>query len=124
MATVTVLVCRDCCCGRSKKHPDVDHAAQLAAIDDACEAAGNARVVVTRCLDVCQVSNVVVVRHHVPGAPTLWLGKVLTAFQTRALTQWLRAGGPSASPLPAALRPLVFSPSIASACAVDEHCPS
>ncbi len=123
MSTVTVMVCRDCCCGRSKKHPEVDHAAQLAAIDEACEAAGNARVVVTKCLDVCAVSNVVVVRHHVVGAPTVWLGKVLSPTHTRLLTHWLRAGGPSTAQLPAGLRALGFSPGITSACAADEHCP-
>jgi hypothetical protein len=124
VSAVTVLVCRDCCCGRSKKHPEVDHVAQLAAIDEACEAAGNARVVVTRCLDVCAVSNVVVIRHHAAGAPTLWLGKVLSPSHTRALTQWLRAGGPATAPLPDALRSLAFRPGITSSCGVDEYCSS
>jgi hypothetical protein len=123
-AQVSVLVCRDCCCGRTRKHPDVDHVAQLSAIDDAGEAAGNARVAVTKCLDVCSASNVVVVRHHVPGNPTVWLGQVLSARDTLLLTQWLRQGGPARAPLPAGLRPKVFRPGITSDCAVDEQCPA
>jgi hypothetical protein len=120
---VSVLVCRDCCCGRSRKHPEVDHVAQLTAIDEACDAAGNARVVVTKCLDVCSVSNVVVVRHHAPGSPTLWLGQMLSQRDTVLLTQWLRQGGPARAPLPAGLRVKAFQPGINSACAADEVCP-
>jgi hypothetical protein len=117
---VSVLVCRDCCCGRHRKHPQVDHAAQLAAIDEACAAAGNARVLVTKCLDVCDASNVVVVRHHTQGSPTVWLGRMLTPRDTLLLTHWLRQGGPARGPLPDGLRAKVFRPGITSTCAVDE----
>ena len=29
-----VLLCRDCCCGTTTKHPDTDHRAQRDAIED------------------------------------------------------------------------------------------
>jgi predicted metal-binding protein len=55
----TVTVCRGCCCGTRKKHPDVDHRAQLdelrASVKDV------ARVRTSDCLDDCKRSNVMVV---------------------------------------------------------------
>lgn len=90
MNRTSVLVCRDCCCGTARKHPDTDHDAQLAAI----RAAGGAhhRVVVTRCLGVCEQSNVVVVRQR--RSPAVWLGGLTDESSTEALCAWLRNGGP------------------------------
>ncbi|MFY1632080.1 hypothetical protein ACN27F_02145 [Solwaraspora sp. WMMB335] len=57
-----VTVCRGCCCGTSRKHPDVDHDGQLRALR-----ASGARVRVVDCLNTCERSNVVVVQ-PVPAA--------------------------------------------------------
>lgn len=105
----TVTVCRDCCCGTIRKHPDVDHDAQLAALRDGIAEAG--RLVVSPCLLACERSNVVVVAPaaaaRVDGARPVWLAEVLTPDQTAAVVAWVRAGGPGRAPLPLTLAPLV-----------------
>ena len=103
---VTVLVCRGCCCGTAK-HPEVDHARQLAALAVAVAELDHGRLRVTDCLGPCDRSNVVAVRHHDterPGARlgTTWLGGVLGEDRTTALCNWLRLGAPRAA-LPANL---------------------
>ena len=86
----SVLVCRGCCCGTSRKHPDVDHDAQVAVLSSgALRGGGRCRVV--DCLDECSASNVVVVRRH-DGHPAIWLGGVLSADDTAAVAEWLAAG--------------------------------
>lgn len=93
-ASVCVLLCRGCCCGTERKHPDVDHAAQERAFRIAA-AEGGGRVILTRCLDVCERSNVVVVK---TAQHTHWFGDVLRPEQTEALSAFLRSGGASAPP--------------------------
>jgi hypothetical protein len=120
---LTVLLCRDCCCGTQRKHPEVDHAAQEEALEEALASAGGARLLVTRCLDACEHSNVVVVRHRAPeGTATTWLGEVLSRKRTQALCEWLAAGGPrGGTPLPPTLAAAAFTPSgESSACAARE----
>jgi hypothetical protein len=91
--TTRVLVCRGCCCGTERKHPETDHDAQLAAI------AAVARTRVVGCVDECAHSNVVVVR---PGDGTsIWLGGILDPATTSALCDWLERG--ATSPVPAVL---------------------
>jgi hypothetical protein len=94
----SVLVCRGCCCGTERKHPDVDHDAQL----DALRSVVRTRVV--DCVDECSQSNVVIVR---PGdSSSIWLGGVLAASETQVLCAWLAQGAPL--PLPIALQQRVF----------------
>jgi (2Fe-2S) ferredoxin len=122
--SVTVTVCRDCCCGTKRKHPDVDHDAQLNQLREALntepadkglpdkgDGAGTGRLVVSQCLLACERSNVVVVT-PAPGARNggarpVWLYAVLTAEHTSAVVEWVHAGGPGLAPLPGVLEPLV-----------------
>jgi hypothetical protein len=120
---VTVLVCRDCCCGTRRKHPDVDHDAQLEAMEAAVERAGVGRVRVVGCLDVCERSNVVVLRwNHGEQSQTVWLGEVLHRRRVEALCGWLAAGGPRSAPLPSALALARFVPPPKSARTVERAC--
>jgi (2Fe-2S) ferredoxin len=105
----TVTVCRDCCCGTTRKHPGVDHDAQLRALQDGV--AGHGRVVVSQCLLACERSNVVVVAPdrgaRGAGARPVWLDGVLDDEETSAIVAWVRAGGPGHAPVPTQLEPLV-----------------
>lgn len=107
--TVTVTACRDCCCGTTRKHPQVDHDDQLARLRKGV--AGFGRVVVSECLLACERSNVLVVTPERGarngGARPVWLSSVLTEEQTQAVIDWVRAGGPGRAELPGVLRPLV-----------------
>lgn len=96
-----VLICRGCCCGTARKHPDVDHDAQRAALQSA--APGAVRTV--GCLGHCERSNVIVIKR--PHERSIWLGRVLAERDTHALCKWLTTG--IDQPLPRALEPLVFS---------------
>ncbi len=96
--SVRVLICRGCCCGTARKHPDTDHDAQLAALS------ASARVRVVDCVDECSRSNVIIVR---PGDGTsVWFGRVLDEATTAAMCDWLIAGAPR--PVPAHLASFVF----------------
>jgi predicted metal-binding protein len=99
---VTVTVCRDCCCGSTVKHPDVDHDGALARLRAAVEASGRGVVRVARCLDECARSDVVVVRRRLPsGTETSWLGWVNDDTAVTMLAEWLSAG--AVGPMPDAL---------------------
>ncbi len=91
MSTV-VLACRGCCCGTTK-HPDVDHDAQL----DAIQAAVGHRLTVTSCLGPCRWSNVIVAVDADTGQQT-WFGRVLDPADTEAVAAWLAE--PEAAPRP------------------------
>lgn len=108
-----VLLCRDCCCGTAKKHPDVDHRAQrdeIEALDDPAGRRGaRVRVRVVDCLDECDRSNVVLVRDFTwnPGGrrpKDFWLGGVLSEESTAEVVDWVREGGP----VPVSLQRHVF----------------
>ncbi|WP_206050717.1 (2Fe-2S) ferredoxin domain-containing protein [Nocardioides speluncae] len=112
MSLPTVTVCRDCCCGSRRKHPDVDHDGQLEALRTGLE--GAARVVTSGCLLACEDSNVVVVSPS-PGARNggarpVWLSSVLTDAAVSAIVAWVRAGGPGTAPLPGVFAGLVRQP--------------
>lgn len=97
----TVTVCRDCCCGSARKHPDVDHDAQLGRLRRALPAPHRVRTSV--CLDQCSQSNVIVV-HPTPdarrdGARPVWFGLVLDDAVTDDIAAWVRAGGPGVVPV-------------------------
>lgn len=77
-------MCRACCCGTERKHPDVDHDAQVEALRAV------ARVRVVDCVGECSQSNVVIVR---PGdGRTLWFGRILDEPSTATLCEWLANG--------------------------------
>jgi hypothetical protein len=106
--TPRITVCRDCCCGTTRKHPGVDHDAQVEALRDGCSGLG--RVTVSRCLLACEGSNVVVVapapeRRRTNKTQPVWLKGILTYQLTDAVTDWVRAGGPGRAALPAILLP-------------------
>lgn len=107
--TVDVLVCRGCCCG-SQKHPEVDHDAQVAALEAAVTRTAGARLRVVDCLLTCDRSNVVLVRGAARGSRPVWLGGMVTELRTKALCDWIEAGGPDAAELPLELLGLDFSP--------------
>lgn len=89
-----VMVCRDCCCGSTSKHPATDHDAQRTALETA--AGDGVRVRVVECLDECDRSNVVLVRDFTLGRRPVdtWLGDVHGDDATRAVVQWVAVGGP------------------------------
>lgn len=112
MSLLTVTVCRDCCCGTRRKHPDVDHDGQLDVLRSGLE--GAARVVTSSCLLACEDSNVVVVSPS-PGARNggarpVWLTSVLTDAAVEGIVAWVCAGGPGAAPLPGVLTDHVREP--------------
>ena len=110
-APCIVTVCRgggDC--ANPVKHPDTDHAGQLA----------NLRAVlptvrVSNCLDTCERSNVVIITPAGParrqGALPVWLGEVLTDDAIDDIIAWVRAGGPGHADPPTLLDLLTFHPS-------------
>ncbi|MEU4802644.1 (2Fe-2S) ferredoxin domain-containing protein [Actinosynnema sp. NPDC023587] len=105
MALVTV--CRGCCCGTVKKHPEYDHAEQLRRLEAvAARSGGRVRVRTADCLDACENSNIVVVKR--PGTKPVWLGSVLHDVVMEDLEQWLTTGGP----LPAKLEPNRVAPPV------------
>lgn len=93
--TPSVLVCRGCCCGTARKHPDVAQLASLRAV---------ARTRVVDCVDECSRSNVVIVRTG-RGRST-WFGGVLGPAVTASLCDWLSSG--ATEPLPEELQALRF----------------
>jgi predicted metal-binding protein len=106
---VVVMLCRDCCCGTSEKHPRTDHDEQLLALEDAVADNPAIALRVVDCLDECDRSNVAVVRR--PQAPKgrrdTWFGGLLAESSTRSFAAWL-ADGADADSLPQPLRTLTF----------------
>jgi hypothetical protein len=109
----TGLVCRGCCCGTARKHPEIDHGAQIEALRRAL----GARLRVTDCLGPCDRSNVVVLRARAPSGETrtTWLGGVLAPASTEALSAFLAARPPLSARLPGALAAAAFEPDDAAA---------
>ena len=108
-ATCRVVLCRGCCCGTASKHPDVDHAQQA----ELLRHAPGVDLAVTGCLGNCERSNTVVVPSRAgraAGGRVTWLGRVLDPELTRALTEWVAAGGPGLAEVPPALAALVQLP--------------
>lgn len=99
-----VVVCRGCCCGTTRKHPDVDHDAQLRALRSRL-GAGAVRTV--DCLGPCGDSNVMVVlpsgAGRRRGGRATWLGFVLSDDALDDVTGWIGAGGPGLAPIPGTL---------------------
>ncbi|MGI5215593.1 hypothetical protein [Plantactinospora sp. CA-290183] len=101
----SVTLCRGCCCGTVRKHPDVDHPGQLARLRAALGPANRVRV--SDCLNVCDRSNVLVVQPapaaRRAGARPVWLAEMLTGELLDDLVDWVDAGGPGRARLPDAL---------------------
>lgn len=103
-----VRMCRGCCCGTVRKHPDVDHDAIAAELD----AATGVHNPVARvdCLWACEHSNVVVVNPAAEGrrrgARPAWVTQVNTVERARSLADWIRSGGPGIAEPPADLGPV------------------
>jgi len=91
-----VRMCRGCCCGTTRKHPQVDHEGIANVLDTMI--GPHARLVRVECLWACEESNVVVVnpaveaRRH--GARPAWVTQVNTVERARAVADWVRRGGP------------------------------
>lgn len=95
---IRVLICRGCCCGTERKHPEVDHDGQIVAIS------ARARARVVDCVGECAHSNVVIVRSG--DGSSVWLGGINNPAITAALCEWLGAGAPQ--PPPQVLQSRVF----------------
>lgn len=67
----SVLLCRDCCCGTDRKHPDFDHDAQRRELEEVIVNAGG-RLQIVKCIGACNYSNVAVIRRH--NGEKIWLG--------------------------------------------------
>ena len=110
--STTVTVCRDCCCGSRRKHPSVNHDAQLATLRTALEP--DHRVRTSLCLDVCSQSNAIVVQPtpaaRREGARPVWFGLVLDDAVLNDLVSWVRAGGPGLAPIPPVLELSIIDP--------------
>src|SRR5262245_2592753 len=95
-------MCRGCCCGAERKHPDVDHDGIAEIL--AHESGRDAELVSTDCLWHCELSNVVVVSPSAAarraGARPVWVQQVNTYERARALADWVRRGGPGVADLP------------------------
>ncbi|MCV7422104.1 (2Fe-2S) ferredoxin domain-containing protein [Mycobacterium yunnanensis] len=107
----TVTVCRGCCCGTAKKHPDTDHPAQLGVLRDLMRDVADLRV--TDCLGPCERSNVMVVTPSDGGrrcgGRSTWLGYVFTDDAGSDIADWLREGGPGLAEFPRSLRRYRFT---------------
>jgi (2Fe-2S) ferredoxin len=108
--TSRITVCRGCCCGTERKHPEVDHDRQLEVMRSRL-----GYVKVADCLDACEVSNVVVVQPsrtaRAAGAKPVWVGSVLDDDAVHAVIDWVEAGGPGvAAPSPPVSSRIVPTP--------------
>lgn len=96
-----VVVCRGGDCGSQRKHRELDHVAQLARFRNEIDASA-ASVTVSKCLDACDFSNVVVVvpgaegRHE--GLESTWVGGVLDDATTDDVIAWVNADDPEGAP--------------------------
>jgi len=103
--SLSVLVCRGCCCGSYAKHPRADHAEHLRTLTGALAGVPGAKVWAVDCLNSCERSNVVVVR---TDGRRRWFGEMLADDDVETLAGWLRAGAPGDTPTD--LLPHVFDP--------------
>ncbi|MFF4602954.1 (2Fe-2S) ferredoxin domain-containing protein [Streptomyces sp. NPDC001339] len=108
----TVVVCRGCCCGNPRKHPDTDHEGQLARLRvAAAESGGRFAVRTSACLGPCAQANLIVVQPSGEGrrrgGRVTWIGRALGDGSTGDILGWVAAGGPGVADPPAALEPYV-----------------
>lgn len=91
---VSVIVCRGCCCGSERKHPGIDHQAQVEVLQASLP--GSGRLWTVDCLGPCERSNVVVIRTRAHGRQ--WFGDVLDDPVTASMAAWIGAGAIGAPP--------------------------
>ena len=107
-----MTVCRGCCCGTTRKHPEIDHDHQLRMLSH--ELDGLATVRVSDCLDACADSNVFVVQPapsaRAAGAKPVWVGGVLEERALRDLISWVADGGPDLTQPPPSIEPRIVKP--------------
>ena len=96
----SALVCRGCCCGSSRKHPEVDFEKQIEDLSSV------ARVRTLNCVNECARSNIVIVRFD--RKRSFWLGEINSDATTLALCGWIDAGG--VEPPPPVLEGKIFIP--------------
>lgn len=112
-----VIVCRGGDCGSRRKHPAVDHAAQLTTIRT--RVGGAAEVLVSKCLDACEHSNVIVVvpgqEDRTRGAEPVWLGEVNDPDVTADLIDWVTSPTPWSVQPPTLVDIHTFTPPAAAA---------
>lgn len=105
-----MVVCDGCCCGTQKKHPGIDHAKLVAELR--ATVGQDATVTISKCVDECKQSNVVVVRPSKEarknGAKNVWFGKVLDTATMQHIGQWAINGGPGVVKRPKALAKHLF----------------
>ena len=98
-------MCRGCCCGTTRKHPDVDHDGIAAVLDTM--SGPDVELVRVDCLWACEHSNVVVVNPasdaRQRGARPAWITHVNTIDRAEAIAAWVRAGGPGVTAPPESL---------------------
>ncbi|MCQ4042005.1 (2Fe-2S) ferredoxin domain-containing protein [Streptantibioticus rubrisoli] len=104
----TVIVCRGCCCGNSRKHPGTDHQWQLDRLRAAAAESGGRLVVrTTDCLGPCGQANVIVVQPsaegRLGGGRATWIGWALDDDCTSDILRWAVDGGPGVTDPPATL---------------------
>lgn len=107
-----MVVCRGGDCGSRRKHPDVDHGAQLEAFRS--RTPGDVAVVPSKCLDACEHSNVVVVmpgdEGAAAGAGPVWIGEVNDPAVTDDIIEWVGSGGPAIAAEPTLVAIQAFRP--------------
>ena len=87
-----VVVCRGGDCGSQLKHPGAGHATQLRRLRDEIHRE-SASVTISKCLDACDFSNVIVVvpgeEGRAVGAEPVWVGGVLGQDATTDIIAWV-----------------------------------
>jgi hypothetical protein len=105
--TLSVLVCRGCCCGTASKHPEMDHPGQVERLRAALPTGVPSTLWEVDCLGTCASSNVIVVRL---GQTRRWFGEMLDREHTDMLAAWIHAGAKDA--LEGQLAAREFSPDV------------
>lgn len=86
-----LVVCRGGDCGSRIKHPEVDHRTQLQTFRDGV----GANMVVSRCLDACDHSNVCVLvpsaQEAAAGVEPIWLGQINSPQETAEVIRLAQA---------------------------------
>jgi hypothetical protein len=109
----TLVVCRGCCCGNSRKHPGTDHVGQVERLRAAAAEHGF-RVRTTDCLGPCDQANVIVVgpspAGRRAGGRATWIGFASDDDSTEEVVRWAAAGGPGLAEPPLTLELQFISP--------------
>lgn len=109
----SLVVCRGCCCGDSRKNPGTDHAGQLDLLRAAAAEHGF-RIRTTDCLGPCDQANVIVVgpspAGRRAGGRATWIGFATDDDSTEEVVRWAAAGGPGLAEPPLTLELQFITP--------------